>query len=73
MIWSSCPDYPRLHKLVEDSKEIKDMEEKNKKLLEDLSKHTGMKIANADDVFSLLGTLEAEVRPLGKQIQYIFL
>ncbi|XP_033228836.1 prostatic acid phosphatase-like [Belonocnema kinseyi] len=60
LIWSSCADYPRLHKLVEDSKQIKEIEAKNQKLFEDLSKHTGMKIANSDDVFSLLGTLEAE-------------
>ncbi|XP_051175273.1 prostatic acid phosphatase-like [Leptopilina boulardi] len=60
LIWSSCPDYPRLHSIVANSKEIKDIESKNKNLFQDLTKYTGMKIANADDVFSLYGTLEAE-------------
>ncbi|XP_043470651.1 prostatic acid phosphatase-like isoform X2 [Leptopilina heterotoma] len=60
LIWSSCPDYPRLHSIISNSKEIKEIESKNSQLFQELSKHSGMKISNGDDIFSLYGTLEAE-------------
>ena len=46
------------------SAEIQAINEMNKNLYDELTKHSGQNIANPDDVFDLYSTLEAEVKNL---------
>ncbi|XP_066597461.1 prostatic acid phosphatase-like [Prorops nasuta] len=60
LVWDTCPKYAMLRDGILELPEVKQVQNDNQELYDELTALTGMKIANPDDVSSLYATLTAE-------------